>query len=75
MEKVTQFFSDVRDFARREPVLTRYAVAGLVTLAARYGLDLDADAVLAVLGVSVTGAAVLSRRKVTPEADLLDHDA
>lgn len=73
IRRAQELLSDLRDVARREPVLTRYAVAGVVTIAAGYGLQLDADAILAVLGISTAVATVRARRKVTPEADLLDH--
>lgn len=73
LTRVSEWLSDVRDFARREPAIVRYLVGLACVIAAKYGLDLDAEAVwtFVVGGGAVT---VATRRKVVPEADLLDHD-
>lgn len=75
LDRISQALTDLRDFARHEPVITRAAVVGAVGLAARFGLELDADQVLAVVLGTGAVATVLARRKVTPEADLLDPHA
>lgn len=72
LSRVAELLSDVRDFARREPVITRWLVGLAVTVAAKYGLDLDAEVIVAYLAVG-TPVTIAQRRKVTPEADLLDH--
>lgn len=65
LDAIAKTIDDVRAFARREPVLTRWAIGALVTIAAKYGLDLDAEVVWSYLAVG-TPAAVLARRKVKP---------
>lgn len=51
---------------KANPVLTSYVVTAVVGVAAKYGLDLDAEVVAAILGLTATGAAVVARSKVTP---------
>lgn len=65
MHRITDFLSDVRALARREPVITRFLVGLAVTVAAKYGLNLDGEVILAYLLVG-TPVTVAQRRKVSP---------
>jgi len=73
LSRISDALSALREFARREPVLTRAAVAYVVPLAAGLGLQLDADQILGLLGLSTAASYVLARRKVTPMVDMADH--
>ena len=65
LSRIADAFADVRAFASREPALVRYLLGLVVTVAARYGLALDAEVVWSylVVGGGVTAA---TRAKVTP---------
>lgn len=65
LSRIAGALSDLRDFASREPALVRYLLGLVVTVAARYGLALDAEVVWSylVVGGGVTAA---TRGKVTP---------
>jgi hypothetical protein len=51
---------------KREPVLLAAIASVVVAAAAKYGLDLDADQVLALFALVQTIAAYVARQRVTP---------
>lgn len=59
-------FERVQLFIKSEPVAVRTLIALAVTVAARFGLQLNVDEVLSVLGAVSIFMAINTRDKVTP---------
>lgn len=54
---------------KREPVIVRALIGLLVSVAARYGLDLTEDQLMTVYAVVMAVVAVWTRSKVSPADD------
>jgi uncharacterized protein involved in response to NO len=68
--KAAAFYHNAVAFVKREPVVIMYAILAAVNAAAYFGFEVSPEALAAVDAVFVPFLAFITRRQVTPLANL-----